>query len=55
MTPEGMRARKGQTIAEYAVILAIIALAVIGALFWLTGNTVRVMSSEADNLTSPPR
>jgi Flp pilus assembly pilin Flp len=42
------RDEEGQTMAEYAVILAVISVAVIGALVLLSGNISTVLNKIAD-------
>jgi Flp pilus assembly pilin Flp len=42
------RREEGQTMAEYAVILTVIAAAVLGALLILSGNITGVLDSVAD-------
>jgi Flp pilus assembly pilin Flp len=45
------RREDGQTMAEYAVILAVISVAVIGALILLSGNISTVLNKIADAIS----
>ena len=42
--PTSLRREEGQTMAEYGVILAVISVAVIGALLLLSGNIAAVIN-----------
>jgi Flp pilus assembly pilin Flp len=43
----GCRAERGQTMAEYGVLLALVTLAVLGAMTMLSGNIVAAFTSIA--------
>jgi Flp pilus assembly pilin Flp len=45
------RRQDGQTMAEYAVILAVISVAVVGALVLLSGNISNVINRIADAIS----
>jgi len=45
------RRQEGQTMAEYAVILAVISVAVVGALILLSGNISNVLNKIADAIS----
>jgi Flp pilus assembly pilin Flp len=51
VTRDLFRRQEGQTMAEYAVILSVISILVVGALFLLSGNIKHVIERIADAIT----
>ena len=47
---QGLRREEGQTLAEYALILALIAVAAFGAIFFLRSQITTLFSNIGNNL-----
>jgi len=50
ISPETVEREEGQTLAEYALILALIAVAVVGAVVFLGGNISGIFNSVSSQI-----